>query len=98
MFTAVQHSGNNRQFKNGLMPADVSRKGMAEKIEAAGGILFDDYSAARSYCQDEMFPESYGGLLPKAPGTFTRAITVGASGGGHGSPIYIPVKKVTENQ
>ena len=93
MFTVVRHSGNHRQFKHGLMPESVSRKGMAEKIEAAGGILFNDYSAARLYCQDEIFPQDYNGIIPKAPGTFTKAITIGANGGGHGSPIYIPVPK-----
>lgn len=87
MYTAVQHSAfgysDDPTFKHGLESRAVDTKREQNSVIAAGGVLLPTYSAIEDYCEREMFPEDYEGLIPNAQGAFSvRQID--------GLAIYIP--------
>lgn len=90
MYTVVQHTGfgrgRNKQFMLGLESANADRKGIAEKIQKAGGVLFDTYMEAEDYCMTEQYPATYNGIIPRAPGSFSNVVV-------DGRRVYIPWTK-----
>ena len=86
-WTVVQHSGfayaGNQEFITGLEEASLNTDAEVNRVKQAGGIVFDNYSMAMDYAEKESYPEEYGGLLPLAPGTFSRSQI-------DGRRIYIP--------
>lgn len=86
-WTVVQHSGHRKPgFGKGLEEAQITRKGQAEKITAAGGLVFDDYKSASRFCDNEQYQPDNQGLYPRAPGSFSTIEIDGRA-------LYIPVKQ-----
>jgi hypothetical protein len=88
-YTIVRHSGTttgHTEFKQGLEEVALHRQSQVDKVKQLGGILFDTYSEARDWAMKEQYPEDYSGLIPKAPGSFTRSFTV------HDLPLYLPTQ------
>lgn len=86
-YTLVQHSaaGYKRDpgFARGLESRTVSTPAQLERVERAGGMLFDDYSAAEDKAMELMYPTDYPGITPAAPGTFSTLQVDGLR-------IYVP--------
>jgi hypothetical protein len=89
-YAIVRHSGyeyaGNRQFLQGLEMRSV-RPAQAEKVLAVGGVVFDSYLEADDFCEAEMYPPTVKGIIPDAPGVFSRVKIDGLS-------VYIPKVKV----
>lgn len=92
-YAIVQHSAyatGHTQFARAVQSTAVTTAADRKKVEKAGGVLFDDYSAAEQFCELANYPaESAGdlGLIPRAQGTFSMSTVDGMA-------IYIPVRKV----
>jgi hypothetical protein len=75
-YAVVQHSAfgyaGDPRFEAGLETRAVT-PAVAARVRAAGGLLFDDYLEAESFCDREMYPPEATGLTPAAPGRFSRA-------------------------
>lgn len=88
-YTVVQHSGfvanDDPDFAKGLESAAVNAK-QEEKVWLAGGIVFDDYTAAENYADVEMYREVEGGLIPQAPGKFADLVI-------DGRRVYMPKRR-----
>lgn len=87
LWTVVQHSASDHdfRFKHGLEPKAVLTDAEERKVREAGGLVFTDYLAADDYSLAESYKdEDYTGLIPRAPGTFSRASLDGYA-------IYVPV-------
>ena len=73
-YTIVQHSGygygDNTQFENGLEPRNIERKSQFMRVMSEGGVVFDNWMDAEDYCEHEMYPSDYKGLIQNAPGHF----------------------------
>lgn len=85
-YTVVQHSGvttGHDEFAQGLEPKSVTDK-QAAKVTEAGGLIFPDYAEADDYCEREMYPPHYEGLVPAAPGRFNLLLKF------DGLPVYLP--------
>lgn len=86
LWAVVQHSGfgykNDPGFKKGLELRNVTAKD-AERIKAAGGVVFDTYTEADEYAFVEMYPEGASGLYPQARGAFSKRVVDGLR-------IYLP--------
>lgn len=89
-YAIVQHSGwgyaSDYQFIRGLETRAVETKAQVAKVEAAGGLVFDDYNEAEDFCDLEMYPGTYMGLIPQAPGSFSSKKIDGLA-------IYVPRKR-----
>lgn len=89
-YTIVRHSAMEHKkdttFSKGLEVKSVTSKAEEKRVQEAGGVLFDDWNEADDYAQNEMYQPSNLGLIPCAPGTFSKH-AIG------GLPIYVPVKK-----
>lgn len=89
LYTVVQHSAytakGDTQFRQGLESTSITAK-QAKKVRAVGGRVFDTYEEAEDFAEAEQYPTLYSGLVPIAPGTFTRHRLAQIDG----RPIYIP--------
>jgi len=87
--TIVQHSAfgyeKDYRFKFGLETRTLGNKKQIDRVEKAGGVVFDDYMDAEDYAFEQMYSEEVRGLCPLAKGTFSK-MTV------DGLHIYIPLK------
>lgn len=87
----VQHSGygygNKSEFQKAVEHRTVSAR-EAQQVKKVGGVLFDDWAEADSFCDRANYPDSsYAGLIPNARGTFSEHKVDGLA-------IYIPVTQV----
>jgi hypothetical protein len=86
-WTIVQHSGfgytNNPEFEAGLETRQVSKAGDRKRVQTVGGLLFDSYEAAEKFADEAMYPPGTPGLIPQAPGAFTKLMVDGLA-------IYLP--------
>lgn len=91
-WTVVQHSGygyaGKPGFAKGLEVRVVHTKAEQDKVEKAGGLLFDTYIAADKFGDEAMFPPEVGGMYPQAAGTFASLEVDGLR-------VYVPVREVT---
>lgn len=80
-FVIVQHSGygyaGKEEFELGLESRSITTKAELTRVIRADGIVFNDYSAAERYCEEQMYPEGYLGMTPKAQGTFSESVIDG---------------------
>ena len=89
-YTAVMHSAGvmgDSRFAEAVEECAVTTGSQVHHVLAAGGILFDSYTAASDFCEWENYPPGVEGLIPHAPGTFSRRGIMGAS-------IYMPGRRI----
>lgn len=91
-YTVVQHSAYgylmNPTFKGGLETRSLRLKSEKMKVLQVGGLVFDTYSAAEDYAEEEMYKDLDNlTLVPNAPGEFSKHTIDGLR-------IYIPKTKV----
>lgn len=86
-YTLVQHSAfgykRDMRFRAAVEEAAVS-PAEAQKIEKAGGLLFDNYTDAYDAAYKTNYPENSNGMIPKAPGKFHSRLGV------RGLLVYLP--------
>ena len=85
--TIVRHSAfgyvKDPVFKQGLEVRSLLTKRQQERVLKEGGIIFSDFGDAIEYAYAEAYPEKYDGLVPAAPGRFSKHCIDGLA-------IYIP--------
>jgi hypothetical protein len=85
-YTLVKHSGaewgGNATFSRGVEVVGINSQRQRERIEQAGGIIFDKWIDADEFSMAVMYPDNGLGLIPKARGTFGPMIS--------NLPLYIP--------
>jgi hypothetical protein len=89
LYTLVQHSGvitGHAEFTNAVELRSITDRHV-EKIKAAGGLIFEDYTSASEAEEAENYPPEVTGLIPHVRGSFAKT-QVG------GSPVYVPAAKV----
>ena len=92
-YTLVQHSGvttGHAEFTHGLESRRIATQAERQLIERAGGVVFDTYQQAEAYAEAEQYPPGHDGLIPAAPGHFSKY------GFDDSPPFYIPVPAPTE--
>lgn len=91
-YTVVQHSGygygDKPAFEKGLQATAVDTVAEQRTVKRAGGLLFDTYTDAETYCDREMYPEGVTGLHPQVSGSFGE-VTVNEL------RVYIPAAPVS---
>jgi len=89
-YTLVQHSGygygGDSGFSLAVEPRSLSTKAELQRVEKAGGLVFDSYSAASDRGYDENYSPEVNGIYPRAHGRFAAAKVDGLC-------IYIPEVK-----
>jgi hypothetical protein len=73
---------NDLTFQRGLQLMGVTESEAAKVLKARGKV-FDDYISADNYCQEEMYPPEVQGMVPRAPGSFSRTTVQGLR-------VYVP--------
>jgi len=87
-YTVVQHSASlkgNGQFERGLETRAVDTRAKVQRVQRAGGVIFDSYMQAEDFAYAEQYPPGYYGLVPEAQGEFAKSVVDGLR-------IYVPVK------
>jgi hypothetical protein len=91
-WTVVQHSGfgyaEDPTFEHGLEERQVSTRREQDRVERAGGVLFDGYCEAEDFAMSAMYPGEGAGLMPRAAGTFSENKVDGLR-------VYVPVREIT---
>lgn len=90
-WTLVQHSayGYNQDLRFQRAVEERSVEGVAlKRVRHVGGVLLPSYTAASDMAEEENYPASVSGLIPRVDGTFAKEKVDGLR-------IYIPVKKKT---
>ena len=92
LWTIGQHSGYGYAGKDGFRHAvevrAVRNLGEKERVEKAGGLLFDSYSEADAFTWTANYPEGTQGIYPAAKGTFSDKEIDELK-------IYLPVRTAT---
>lgn len=96
-WTVVQHSAfgyhGDPLFEKGLETREITGISTINRVQRAGGLVFDDYGTADDFAMEAMYPDGHeepmtqAGLVPRAQGTFSDRLIDGLA-------IYIPVRKV----
>ena len=76
-WTLVQHSGYGRggkyEFKKAVEVCHVGTAAKARRIEAEGGVIYDDYRTASEAEYAENYPETNPNfLIPRVEGSFSK--------------------------
>lgn len=87
LYTLVQHSGwtvtKHAEFAQAVELTHVN-KALADKIHAAGGLVFDDYGLVADAEERENYQPDNRSLIPRVPGVFHPTLEV------EGRSVYIP--------
>lgn len=86
LYTLVQHSGvttDHAEFARAVELRSITTQ-QIDKVKAAGGLVFEDYSAASEAEESENYPPEVKGLIPQVRGGFSIETKIG------GSPVYVP--------
>lgn len=89
-YTLVQHSaygyGSDPQFRRGVETRQLKTKADLDRVKKLGGVVLDNYTAADTRADEEMYPPGCDTFLtPVAEGTFSDFKIDGLA-------VYIPKK------
>jgi hypothetical protein len=86
-WTLVQHSGfvvtAHEDFRNAVETRSITAA-QAERVRAAGGLVFTDYFNATEAEEAENYPPGTLGLIPQVKGAFSVTLQI------DGMPVYVP--------
>jgi len=87
-WTLVQHSGcgygSDVRFARAVQMELITTTAEFNRVQKAGGLLFDEYDAASHREELENYPPEVKGLVPRCRGRFARAKI-------NGLKIYVPL-------
>lgn len=89
-YTLVQHSGfgygEKPGFEHAVEEHSVTDR-EAEKVRKLGGVIFDSYEQAYDAAEHENYPPEVDGVIPQAPGTFSKVLIDGLA-------VYLPPRRL----